>query len=142
MKNAKPILLFAALIATLLVFFISKREETPPTTAPPGIPERSPDQAQDPASPAPIGDQFLDAYADPNTTPLEDLRKIGRAIDSLLLLFKNLDTRHIATNGRLSAFLKGENPENTPHISPDHPLFGPTGELLDRWKQPIIVHPI
>ena len=134
------IFIIALIAAGLLIFLLQNKDDQgiDETSKAPPIPENSSSADK----PEPIGDQFLVDYADPSTPPREDLEKIGRAMESLLLLFKNLDTRFISTNSQLSEFLRGKNPEETIHVSTESPIFGDSGEIIDRWGTPIIVHPI
>ncbi len=131
----------ALLVILALLYLIRPDEDTAPEAPPAPSAEAPPARSENPPPP-PIGDDFLKEYASPSTTPVQDLENFGHALESMLNLFKNLDTRLIATNSELAAFFRGQNIENLVFISPDHPVFNPEGLLVDRWKSPLIVHPL
>lgn len=89
----------------------------------------------------PSGNHFLVEHGSANSDGMQDLRYVGRVVDKLMLLFKNLDTRHVANIEQLSAFLVGDNPEGLQYLDPGLPIFK-DGLLTDRWGQPYIIHPI
>ncbi|BCX46220.1 hypothetical protein HAHE_01280 [Haloferula helveola] len=93
-------------------------------------------------SDGPSGMDFLDGYSDAGSTPAEDMRKLGRAVEGMLLLFKGLDTRLIATNRQLSDFITGANPERLAYLDRSHPVFDGEGRMADRWGSPIVIHPL
>lgn len=132
-----------ALLGLFLVLVLLRRDEAgdpapqlagPSEIEPPGPPAELP--------PTPGGDVFLHGFGDHSTTPVEDLQKIGRTVEGMLVLFKNLDTRHIATNAQLASYLRGNNPEQLVFVSPNHPVFNSDGLLVDRWDSPLFIHPI
>lgn len=89
----------------------------------------------------PNGNALLAEHGLPESTAAQDLKLVGRVVDGMQVLFKELDTRHIATNEQLAAFLTGANPEGLQYLDPDLPIFK-DGFLTDRWAQAYIVHPI
>ena len=89
----------------------------------------------------PNGNAFLLDHGLPESSAVQDLRLVGRVVDGMQLLFKQLDTRHIATNEQLSDFLTGANHEDLQYLDQDLPIFK-DGLLTDRWGQAYIIHPI
>jgi len=67
-------------------------------------------------------------------------KALGRIVEGMFMIFKNPDTRLISTNGELSCFLSGENPEKLNYLSPDLPVFDPEMTLVDHWGCPDLVH--
>jgi hypothetical protein len=138
----KSKLTIAVIVALGLILWIRSRVETSPSPHPPTPLSRPADPEPIPSLGAPIGDQFLEDYGDPSTPATLDIDKVGRVVEGLHSLFKNLDTRLIANNSLLASFLRGNNPEGLVYLSPEHPIFGPDGTLRDRWGSPFLIHPI
>ncbi|MFD2256711.1 hypothetical protein ACFSSA_08490 [Luteolibacter algae] len=142
-RRFTQILLFAAVIVPLLmVLLISRGKQAEQSTLPSREVPFPPDYDDESRTQTRPGDELLAGYGAVTTKPEEDLRKLSHAVEGMLLLFKNLDTRLIATNQQLSAFLKGENPEDLQYVSPDSAAFNNDGLLVDRWDSPIIIHPL
>ncbi|MGC6424540.1 MAG: hypothetical protein ACON4O_06085 [Lentimonas sp.] len=89
-----------------------------------------------------LGNQFLEGHGSANTTGAQDLQLVGRMVDGMHRLFKNLDTRHVSTNEQLTAYLTGSNPEGLQYLDPKHAILKGGRRLIDRWGQPYIVHPL
>ncbi|MEM6885170.1 MAG: hypothetical protein AAF571_09065 [Verrucomicrobiota bacterium] len=89
----------------------------------------------------PSGNQFLEEHGSPDHDLIHDMELMGRVMHNMTILFKNLDTRYVATNEQLSAFLTGENPGRLEYLDPDLPIFK-DGVMTDRWGQPYMVHPL
>lgn len=126
-------------IVPLIVFLRNPRME------PPGIPEDDLEAVKsvaiEPMAELP-GDEMLADYGATNRTAREDLRQVLRVLDNALILVKRADTRHYATNEDLAGFLRGGNPDNLAMVSSSSRLFGEDGRMLDRWGNPLIVHPV
>lgn len=88
------------------------------------------------------GDALLVEYGSTNSTAREDLRQVLRVFSSALILVKQADVRHYATNEDLAEFLRGNNPNQLAMVSASSPLFDQDGRLLDRWGNPLVVHPV
>ena len=88
------------------------------------------------------GDVLLESYGNTNTTIRTDLRQILRVFDNALVLVKQSDTRHYTTNEDLADFLRGKNWNQTSFVSPGSKIFGADGRILDRWGNPLHVHPV
>jgi len=88
------------------------------------------------------GDALLGEYGSANLTAREDLRQVLRVFDNALILVKQADVRHYATNEDLADFLRGANPNRLAMVSASSSLFGEDGRMLDRWGNPLVVHPV
>jgi hypothetical protein len=93
-----------------------------------------------PAEPT-ASESLLTGYADPETPPIDDLRKIHRVGVGYFSLIKDSPRFPIGGNKDFSAALQGENPNQEIFVRRDHPVFSATGLLIDRWNTPLIVHP-
>ncbi|MGB0582311.1 MAG: hypothetical protein ACPGVU_21675 [Limisphaerales bacterium] len=112
---------------------------TPPAKPADGVQSPGPDRVS--REPLP-GDELLAAFATTNTTTRTDLRQILRVFDNALVLVKQADTRHYATNEDLADFLRGKNRNRTPFVSHGSKIFGTDGRLIDRWGNPLHVHSV
>ncbi len=126
-------------IVPLIVFLLNPRPE------PPEIPEDDFEAVKSVAGGPQVelsGDAMLTDYGGTNRTASEDLRQVLRVFDNALILVKRADTRHYATNEDLAGFLRGANPDKFAMVSSSSRLFGEDGLILDRWGNPLIVHPV
>jgi hypothetical protein len=109
-----------------------------PISPPPSTTRSSPPpQASSPTA----AESLLEAYADPATEPIDDLRKLHRVVTGYFSVVKDSAKNPIGGNADLAAALRGENPNRETFLPDDHPVFSADGLLLDRWGSPLIVHP-
>lgn len=138
MKVSSAIVLIVILIIVGALYFVPDRMTTSvPPMSRSGI---SPNGA--PVIPSRPGDVLLDGYGIDGTSPLEDVRKIHRVITSYFSVVKDATIYPIGGNRDLTAVLLGENLNREAMISEDNPALGPEGELIDRWRTPLFIHPM
>jgi hypothetical protein len=132
--------LVAIAIVALLVWQFLKT----PSEAPSKPSENLAATASHPASPPhtpTAAERLLEGYADPTTTPIEDLKKIHRVLTGYFTVVKDASHFPIGGNADLAAALRGENPNRETYVPADHPVFSKVGLLVDRWGSPLVVHP-
>ena len=138
MRRGKWINGFLALAILALLVWLFLNTGSKPASPPPSATRTSPP----PQSSAPTAAESLLAdYADPATEPIDDLRKLHRAVVSYFSVMKDSSKNPIGGNADLAAALRGENPNKEIFLPADHPIFSADGLLLDRWNTPLIVHP-
>ncbi len=124
-------------LITLLVIIFRPRKHSPsksnhpPTTQTPSTPPRPPV----------LADQMLVDFGSPKSSDQQDLESLSTFVDSVFLQIKNRDSREFSTNQDLVLFLAGKNKAQLRFLYLDSPYIDKDGKLLDRRKQPIIVHP-
>jgi len=79
-------------------------------------------------------------YGTPSSSPAEDLEMLRETLGAAFLLVKNFRELPLADNTDFTAFLGGKNPHRVAWIRPGHPLVSASGELLDRWGEPVFFH--
>ena len=89
-----------------------------------------------------LSDTMLAGYAGKTTSATEDLEMIARYIDSVFLLVKDRDTADYSTNKDLVHFLHGSNSHRLPFLAKNAKALSGTGQIVDRWDSPLILHPI
>ncbi len=87
-----------------------------------------------------LGDQALEGYAAKSSNGMADLRLLHGFVGNALLLSKQADARHYATNEDLALLLLGKKGSREQLISASHRALNPSGQLVDRWDSPVIVH--
>ena len=107
---------------------------TPETNDYPVFSEAPPDSV--------LSDTMLAGYAGETTSATEDLEMIARYIDSVFLLVKDRDTADYSTNKDLVLFLHGSNSHRLPFLAKNAKVLNGTGQIVDRWDSPLILHPI
>lgn len=140
--NRKYIALLCLFVA-LGVYFFWKRD-TAPVESPP-----TPIVLPKPPPPTPkvemgnlIGEKLLHKYASEDTSLRDDLQGISRLSLSYITLVKNYATRPIGCNGDLADAFRGKNPHKQRFLPDTHPVFNAEGEMIDRWKTPLFIHPV
>lgn len=133
-------ILLLACIAVIIIF-TSRFFQPSPESELASVEASCPKSTQVEPYSGPSGSAFLAKHGLPESTAAQDLELVGRVVDGVQLLFKELDTRYIATNEQLSAFLIGANLEGLQYLDPDLAIFK-NGLLTDRWGQAYVVHPI
>jgi len=86
------------------------------------------------------GTDFDRAYGSPATSASDDLKALDGILGDAMLLLKDFDRRPLADNADFVAVLQGNNPHQVAWIRPDHSFVSESGELLDRWGQPVFFH--
>ncbi|RYD47513.1 MAG: hypothetical protein EOP85_05315 [Verrucomicrobiaceae bacterium] len=84
---------------------------------------------------------LLEGYGDPDTPPLEDLRKIQHVAVGYFSVVKDAQRFPIGGNADFAAALRGENTNREVFLPAGHRVFSADGLILDRWGTPLIVHP-
>ena len=133
--SKKRLLASAALLAALAVtlnLILQKAE--------PGLPDLS-GHTVHPPSPPTIGEEILGDYADTNKPPANDLELADRLLFSYRTLVKNHADKPVGTNADFVDALLGDNPAKHVFLPEDFPHLSPGGELLDRWRTPLFIHP-
>jgi hypothetical protein len=125
----------------LVIFTASPQRATDPVESVTRVIKQVESPPSPPADPR-SGDRLLAGYGSTNTTVRDDLRQIHRVFENALVLVKRADTRYYATNEDLADFLRGNNPDRMVFVSPTNSIFGADGRILDRWGQPLRVHPL
>ena len=95
----------------------------------------------DPGDPV-LSDTMLAGYAGDDTSGAEDLKMMGRFLDSVFLLVKQRDTADYSTNEDLVIFLHGNNSHHSSFLAKNGPAINDKGQLIDRWGSPLILHPV
>ena len=138
MRRGKWINGFLALANLALLVWLFLNTSFKPASPPPSATRTSPP----PQSSAPtVAESLLAGYADPATEPIDDLRKLHRAVVSYFSVMKDSSKNPIGGNADLAADLRGENPNKEIFLPAGHPIFSVDGLILDRWNTPLIVHP-
>lgn len=88
-----------------------------------------------------LGDQVLANYGNPNSELHDDLSLFKNYLGNVLLLVKQRDPRHYATNEDLALFLLGQKGNRTPFLSDCSAVLNGEQQLVDRFGSPLIVHP-
>lgn len=82
---------------------------------------------------------LADGLNDPETSIYTDFRILHTVLDAYDLEY---GSNPIGSSDEIIAALTGENPQGLAFIPTDHPALTPAGDLLDRWGQPLIFHPL
>ncbi|MDP4643842.1 MAG: hypothetical protein NWS71_05295 [Opitutales bacterium] len=142
MVKPRLVILIPVLVGIAVIAILFSRSSRPsPESAIASVEAPSPILTQSEVYRGPDGNAYLVEHGLPESTAAQDLKLVGRVVDGMHSLFKELDTRHVATNEQLSAFLTGANPEGLQYLDTDLPIFQ-NGLLCDRWGQAYIVHPL
>ena len=142
MRLRKPTVLTAVVALIVAGICLGWRWFRPASTdvSPAPVPTYSQPSPERPSAPT-ASERLLEGYADPATSPIEDLRKLHRVLTGYFSVVKDASRNPIGGNADLAAALRGENPNRTIFVHPGHPAFSPDGLLRDRWDTPVIVHP-
>lgn len=132
--------LLIALIILTIVMWWETSHFTPKTQVPPPVPTQSQTKPTAPSGPT-ASESLLMGYGDASTPPIEDLRKLHRVVTGYFSVVKESSRFPIGGNEDLAAALRGENPNREVFVSKENAVFGPDGQLRDRWGSPLIVHP-
>ncbi len=145
-----------ALLALLGWFLISTRSTTPdaarqkrlPVTAetnvavaavstnpPGGSPAVPPGQTQ-----PLIGQTILRDYANPRTTPQNDLTLLAHLMDNFSLLVKSSADRPMSANEDWAAAFRGLNSAHERFLPDTHIALNAQGQIVDRWGTPLFFH--
>lgn len=139
MKTRWKWLLSSLALIALIGYFIRIDPDSAesPTVVPPAV-IQTPVTPMTPPTPS---ETLLAGYADPETEPIEDVRKLHHVIGGYFSVIKDPARFPIGGNADLAAALKGENPNREVFLRTDHPVFSAEGLLVDRWGTPLVVHP-
>lgn len=142
MKRALAVVALLGIGAVTL--WMNRTRDSDPPPPPPAFigPE---DLLPEPPGKAPsrfLADKMLADYGSEESSPKNDLKLMGRFIDSVFLLIKNRDTRDYATNEDLALFLQGANAHREPYLGSVSTALNKQGQLIDRWGSPLMVHPV
>lgn len=140
MKRLRPILV---LLFIALAFLLGRRLSR---TKEPAVIEKAsgPVISQaDPKIPSPptAAEALLEGYGASTTEPIEDLRKLHRALTGYFSVMKDPSRFPIGGNADLAAALRGENANREVFVHEGNSLFNGDGLIKDRWGNPLIVHP-
>ena len=143
--SRKYILPLALLIAILALWLWQKdRQSTnssPQEVNLPKPPPPTPEADQKPPGKL-IGEKLLHNYASEQATLRDDLQGISRLSLSYITLVKTHANRPIGCNADLADAFRGKNPYKQRFLPDTHPVFNAKGELIDRWKTPLFIHPV
>jgi len=142
---AKKYIALLGLFVALGVYFFWKRDttpvESPPTPEEVVLPKPPPPTPDAPVGKL-IGEKLLRHYASEDTTLSDDLQGISRLSLSYITLVKTHANRPIGCNGDLADAFRGKNPYKQRFLSDTHKVFNDEGEMIDRWKTPLFIHPV
>ena len=146
MKDSRVIIiLFATICIGILVALFPKRptarvdSEEQPIIAVEGDEVRGQNTLR--RDPNLSGDYILENHGSSDFSGRDDVILMGRIVERVNILFRQTDTRHMATIADFSAFVTGKNPERLVYLDPNLPVFK-DGVLTDRWGQPYMIHPL
>lgn len=139
MKTRWKWLLSSLALIALIGYFIRIDPDTAesPAAAPPAASQTP----VTPMTPPTASETLLAGYADPETEPIEDVRKLHYVTGGYFSVIKDPSRFPVGGNADLAAALRGENPNREVFLRPDHPVFSAGGLLVDRWGTPLVVHP-
>lgn len=86
------------------------------------------------------GSAFDRDFLAPGHSQLDDLTRIHELWQDTMLLIKNIDSLPLADNRDFVLLWTGNNDQRVAWIPPEHPGVNESGELIDRWGSPIIIH--
>lgn len=117
-------------------------QQSPPPVPQPIVRSVPPDKESLERNPAStlLGDRALENYAREKGKGESDLRILHEFVSNALLLSKQADPRHYATNEDLAQLLLGNKGNRDPLLSPDHHALNDTAQIIDRWGSAIVVH--
>ena len=144
MPRKAPLIFIALLALGLVTIWIFKQPSSTPEAEKitlPKPPPPTPEAMQTPPGDL-IGEKLLHAYASEQTTIHDDLQAISRVSLSYITLVKNHANQPIGCNADLADALRGKNPHKQRFIPDNHPVFNNDGEMIDRWKTPLFIHPV
>lgn len=145
-----------ALLALLGWLFISTRSTTPeaahekrlvntrqtntgtvvaPTNLLIGSPANPPSQTQ-----LLLGETILRDYANPKTSPENDLTALAHLMNNFSLLVKSAADRPLSANEDWAAAFRGLNPAHERFLPETHVALDAHGRLVDRWGTPLFFH--
>ncbi|MFK7909272.1 MAG: hypothetical protein AB8F34_01580 [Akkermansiaceae bacterium] len=135
-----------ALLVALVMFYYWGKGSKPAAPPPqevslPKPPLPTPESEQLPSGNL-IGEKLLRDYASEHTTLRDDLQGISRLSLSYITLVKNHANLPIGCNADLADAFRGENPHKQRFLPDTHPVFNAEGEIIDRWKTPLFIHPV
>ncbi|MEY3895736.1 MAG: hypothetical protein RLZZ214_1256 [Verrucomicrobiota bacterium] len=140
MRRALPITVLILLFALIaMVVWVSNHLDF--KVKPPRPPSPKSEIKPSPPPGPRAAESLLAGYGDPETPPLDDLRKIQRVAVGYFSMIKDASRFPIGGNEDLAAALRGENPNHEVFIRPGHPVFSQAGLLIDRWSSPLVIHP-
>jgi len=88
------------------------------------------------------GDHLLAEFGTSNSSPTEDVRKLGYTLEGFFNIHKTIDSFHASTNSDFYKLLSGKNPDGEAFVSPGHSIYGKSGLLVDRFGTPFFFHPL
>ena len=137
LRAAAVIITGAGVLLTLVSYFATKKISEDPK-AREAIASRQINQSQT-AKPL-IGTSILKPYADPATTPEDDLTLMSRALGNFALLVKGDDPLPLGANEDIADALRGQNKARLRFLPNDSPVFDKQGRIIDRWGTPLYFH--
>ena len=136
-NNARTFIVLTV-FAIVGILLYQLRDEKAPILIPEPDPVQSPDIPPPPPTPETVtlADDILSFPDDPK----QYVQELHHLASNVLLLNKNTDTRHYATNADLAELLLGENVMRTAYIAPNSPALSPEKQLIDNYGTPVIIH--
>ncbi|MBX7209476.1 MAG: hypothetical protein K1X78_14260 [Verrucomicrobiaceae bacterium] len=125
------------LVALLCFYVIGKVGEVPKAFV--EVTERAMTEAAQRVQPL-IGPTILKQYADPASTPEDDLTLMSRALGNFSLLVKGDDPLPLGANEDIAEVLRGKNKAHLRFLPDDSPVFDKLGRIIDRWGTPLYFH--
>ncbi len=128
------------------VFFALRLSEEREVSTPKSHPEvvsRPPtsEAVLTPATQTLPGEDMLQTYLSEEQSAVQDMRQIQALVTNALFIVKRSDLREYATNEDLADFLRGKNQYQQAMLPAGHHAFDERGRLIDRWGNPLVVHP-
>ena len=136
-------ILFIGIPLILLWLGLTFFRQSPGPPLHPKAPEEPTFSQSEPATPGPPlpGDALLADYASPDTSPMDDVRKLHNVLSGYFSVVKDVTRHPIGGNADLAACLLGENINREAFIRPGHPILNDAQLLVDRWGTPFSIHP-
>ena len=135
-----------ALLLALVMFYLWNRDDTPgkPPEQEVSLPKPAPPTPENEQAPPGdlIGEKLLHNYASEETTVRDDLQGISRLSLSYITLVNTHTRLPIGCNADLADAFRGKNPYKQRFLPDNHPVFNTEGEMVDRWKTPLFIHPV
>lgn len=131
-------------LLALLGGYLFWKRSTGPTEKPPTpvVLPKPPPPAPEPPRGKLIGEKLLHNYAAEGTSARDDLRAVRRLGMSYVTLVKTHANLPIGGNADLADAFRGKNPYRQRFLPDTHPIFNSEGEMTDRWKTPLFIHPV
>ena len=87
-----------------------------------------------------LSEQYLQNYGSNKQQALQDLEEVAAIFDDYRTVAGPANPLPTRGNSEMVQFLSGENPSGFRYLSMSGPAVNPSGELVDRWGNPLYLH--